>query len=347
MDNNVKPNRKFVKILTVIFIAGIVAGAFIAVRYITTYNKKNITGKVELYITDNTTYSEIIDTLRHKTESIRSFERCFKEVNPELKFAPGYYVFKSGATNKGVARAITKGWQTPIRLTLSGNIRGIERLSGILGKKMMRDSAEFSTYFNLPQNQTQYGFNKETFAAMFLPNTYEIYWTATPEQFTERMKKEYDKFWNSERLEKAEKLNLSPLQVSIIASIVCEESNYRPELPTIAGVYLNRLKRGMKLEADPTVKFALNDPGIKRILYKHLKTDSPYNTYKYAGLPPGPITIPSIASIDAVLNYQEHNYLYFCADASLNGTHKFARTLSEHNRNARAYQAAISKMRYK
>ncbi len=341
--NKIKEMPIYYKVLSAIFLAGIVFGAFIAVRYITTYNKKNITERVELYISEHTTYSQIIDTLKDKTKNIRSFERCFKGINPEHKLSTGYYTFKPGTTNKSVARAITKGWQTPIRLTLSGNIRGMEKLSSILGKKMMHDSAKFSAYFNLSGSYEKFGFSKETFAAMFLPNTYEIYWDATPEQFAERMKKEYDRFWNSERMEKAGKLNLTPLEVSILASIVCEESNYKPELPTIAGVYLNRLKRGMKLEADPTVKFALNDPGIKRILFKHLKVDSPYNTYKHTGLPPGPITIPSIAGIDAVLNYQEHKYLYFCADASLNGTHKFARTLSEHNRNARAYQYAISK----
>ncbi len=337
-------NKKLLyKILTAVFVLGIAAGAFIAIRYITDY-RKNAIGNFELYITNATTYTQLLDTLNDKLENVRSFEKCFKRENPECNLVPGYYKFRKEATNKSIARTLTKGWQTPIRLTLSGNIRGLERLSAILGKKMMHDSTEFSNFFNSSQNYEKYGFNKATFQSMFIPNTYEMYWTATPEQFAERMHKEYTKFWNSERRAKAENLGLTPVEVSILASIVCEESNYAPELPSIAGVYVNRLKRGIKLDADPTVKFALDNPGLKRILFRHLSVDSPYNTYKYAGLPPGPITIPSIAGIDAVLNYKQHDYLYFCANAKLDGTHKFARTLSEHNRNAREYQAAINKL---
>lgn len=230
-------------------------------------------------------------------------------------------------------------------LTLSGNIRNLEKLSGILGRKLACDSASFSQYFAKEEVWKENGFGKETFMAMFLPNTYEVYWTISPEKFVERMKKEYDKFWNGDRKAKAREIGLSELEVSILASIVCEETNYTPEMPRVAGVYMNRLKRGMKLDADPTVKFALGDPAIKRILFRHLKVDSPYNTYLNAGLPPGPITIPGIKGIDAVLNYENHNYLYFCANSNMDGTHKFARTLSEHNRNARAYQAALNRMK--
>jgi UPF0755 protein len=246
-----------------------------------------------------------------------------------------------------LARTLAKGWQTPYRVTLSGNIRGVEKLAGILGKKMMRDSAEFSNYFNSPKVWEECGLSQETFPIIFIPDTYEMYWTSTPEEFTKRMMKEYNKFWNEERTGKAKNLGMSKSEVSILASIVCEESNYNPELPSIAGVYINRLRRGMKLEADPTVKFALNDPTIKGILFKHLKVDSPYNTYRVQGLPPGPITIPSAAGIDAVLYYKQHDYLYFCANEKLDGTHKFARTLSQHNKNARAYQSAISKLKIK
>ena len=293
------------------------------------------------------TEDEVCDTIASKVKNIKSFKRCFKRENPSKKIAPGYYRFNENTTNKSLVRHLTNGWQTPYKLTLSGNIRGMEKLAGLLGKKMMYDSVEFINYFNNSEVWEKYNLSKERFQSIILPNTYEVYWTNTPEEFIDRMSKEYDKFWTPERLEKAKELNLSKEEVSILASIVCEESNYKPELPTIAGVYLNRLKRGMKLDADPTVKFAINDPTIKRILFKHLKVDSPYNTYKYAGLPPGPITIPSIAGIDAVLNYQKHNYLYFCANENLDGTHKFARTLSEHNRNARAYQAAINRLKLK
>ena len=322
----------------------IIASGFVALKYLND-NKKNVTEKFSLYIAPQTSVAELLDTLNGKLKSVNSFLKCLKRENPTGTLACGYYLFNKNTTNKAIARAITKGWQTPYRLTLSGNIRGLEKLAGLLGKRMMHDSTAFITYFNTPEVWAENGLKKETFATLFIPNTYEIYWNYTPEEFTKRMRREYDKFWTTARIEKAKELGMSREEISTLASIVCEESNYAPELATIAGVYLNRLKIGMRLEADPTVKFAMNDPGIKRILYKHLKVDSPYNTYRIYGLPPGPITIPSVAGIDAVLNYQKHNYLYFCANEKLDGTHKFARTLSEHNRNARAYQAAISKHR--
>lgn len=338
--------KKIKYIITGAVVLGAIAAAFVADRYFTDY-KKNVAEKFTLYIGPDTNISQITDTLEGKLLNLKSFQRCFRRENPSGNIAAGYYSIKVNTTNKQLARTLTKGWQTPYRLTLSGNIRGVEKLAGVLGKKMMRDSAEFSNWFNSPKVWEEYGLTQETFPTIFIPNTYEMYWTSTPEDFTKRMMKEYNKFWNEERTKKAEELGMSRTEVSILASIVCEESNYNPELPTIAGVYLNRLKRGMKLEADPTVKFALNDPGIKRILFKHLKVDSPYNTYKVQGLPPGPITIPSAAGIDAVLYYKQHDYLYFCANEKLDGTHKFARTLSQHNKNARAYQSAISKLKIK
>ena len=323
-----------------------VAAAFVAYRYFTDY-KENVAEKFSIYIYPDTDIDEVADSLSVKLLSMKSFRRCFKRENPMGDLAEGFYTIKKNTTNKQLARTLSKGWQTPYRVTLSGNIRGTEKLASILGKKMMRDSAQFSNWFNNPKVWDEMGLTQETFPVIFIPNTYEMYWTATPEEFTARMKKEYDKFWNEERTKKAEELGMTRTEVSILASIVCEESNYNPELSTIAGVYINRLKRGMRLEADPTVKFALNDPTIKRILFKHLKVDSPYNTYKVQGLPPGPITIPSAAGIDAVLYYKQHDYLYFCANENLDGTHKFARTLSQHNKNARAYQSAISKLKIK
>jgi UPF0755 protein len=240
---------------------------------------------------------------------------------------------------------LQKGWETPMMLTLSGNIRNLEKLSGILGRKLAADSAAFMEHFQKPEVWQENGFLKETFMAMFIPNTYEVYWTITPQKFVQRMRKEYDKFWNSERVAKANSIGLKPLEVSILASIVCEETNYVPEMPIVAGVYMNRLKKGIKLDADPTIKFALNDPSIKRIFLKHLEVDSPYNTYKHTGLPPGPITIPGTKGIDAVLNYQKHDFFYFCANANMDGTHKFAKNLHEHNRNAREYQAALNRLK--
>ena len=179
---------------------------------------------------------------------------------------------------------------------------------------------------------------------MFLPDTFEVYWTITPKELLLRFKKEYDRFWNRERLEKAVNIGLSPIEVSTLASIVSEESNLKEEQPVIAGVYLNRLRKNIPLQADPTIKFILNDPSVKRILNKHLSINSPFNTYKHAGLPPGPIVIPQKSTIDAVLDYKKHNYIYFCAKPTLDGSHNFAETLAEHNKNARAYQRVISRL---
>ncbi len=340
-------SKQYKKRLVKWFTAGalIVAclAAVILYNIYTTRYKNNVQEKFTLYITPQTTYASLVDTLDKYLSDTKTFERTFAKENPQQKLQTGRYVFKSGTNNLEITRAIRNGWQTPYRLTLSGNIRGVEKLASILGKRLMTDSLDFITYFNDPETWSKYGLTKETFISLFIPNTYEIYWNSNPEQFTKRMAKEHSKFWNEERSAKAKELGLSKEEVSTLASIVCEESNYSPELPAIAGVYLNRLRRGMKLDADPTVKYALNDPTIKRILFKHLKVDSPYNTYKHPGLPPGPITIPSTRGIDAVLNYERHNYLYFCANANLDGTHKFASTLSEHNRNAKAYQRAISR----
>lgn len=327
-------------------IIGAICGAasFLVPRYLNEY-KKSVGQKRVVFIPLDATYSQLLDSVSTAVLHMESFNKVASRANLESTFKPGRYVFTPDNSNKDIVRMLQKGWQQPMMLTLSGNIRNLERLSGILGRKLACDSAEFSQYFATEEVWKSNGFDKETFMAMFLPNTYEVYWTVTPQEFVERMKREYEKFWNEERTAKAKQIGLDKIEVSILASIVCEETNYVPEMPAVAGVYINRLNKGMKLDADPTVKFALGDPSIRRILLRHLKVDSPYNTYLNAGLPPGPITIPSIRGIDAVLDYQQHNYLYFCANANMDGTHKFARTLSEHNRNARAYQAALNKMK--
>lgn len=306
--------------------------------------QKNVQGAGFLYISPGATFETVKDSIYPYLKELNTFVTVAEKQKLPESFQPGRYRLTAGMKNIEMVRMLQKGWQTPMMLTLSGNIRTIGRLAAILGKKLAADSAAFAAVFSDSLVWSKYGFTQETFPALFIPNSYEVYWTITPNEFLERMKKEYDRFWTGQRLEKAKAIGLTATEVSILASIVCEESNHRPEQPAIAGVYMNRLKKGMKLDADPTVKFAVGDPTLRRILYKHLEVDSPYNTYKNTGLPPGPITIPGVSCLDAVLNYEQHKYFYFCADASLNGTHKFAETLSEHNRNARAYQAAVSKL---
>ncbi len=321
-----------------------IAAAAIAPSYLDRH-KANVSADIVLYVKDSTsTLPDICSMFAGGLKNQNSFARVAKRNNLEGNIKTGRYLFGKGSSNIEIVRALKFGWETPFNLTLSGNIRGLEKLSSILGKKMLYDSAAFSRYFNSPSTWEKFGTDKANFISLFIPNTYQVYWSYTPEEFTERMKKEYDRFWSGERDAKAKALGLTREEVSTLASIVCEESNHLPELPTIAGVYINRLRTGMKLDADPTVKFALGDPSLKRILYRHLTVDSPYNTYKYAGLPPGPITIPQISGIDAVLNYQKHNYYYFCASDKLDGTHKFAESSDRHNANARKYQNAISRL---
>lgn len=333
--------RKIIYGLTAALLVVMALNSMFIVKVINTYTK-NVKEKCVVYIRPGANFSDVIDSVSVHLKDKKSFVKTAEYKDLQTSFKPGRYLFVAGMKNWEIVRIIQNGWESPMKLTLSGNIRSKERMASILGRKLAADSAGFINYFNDTVVCGKYGLKPETFISLFIPNTYEVYWTMTPAQFVVRMNKEYDAFWTTERENKAKALGLSRTDVSTLASIVCEESNYAPEQPTIAGVYLNRLKRGMKLDADPTVKYAWNDPSIKRILFTHLEIDSPYNTYKNAGLPPGPITIPSITGLDAVLNYEQHDYLFFCANANLDGTHKFAKTLGEHNKNAREYQKAIS-----
>ena len=310
-----------------------------------TYLQPNIADTESvLLIYENDTKDSVISKLERIgiVHNINSFKAIADKRLSDESIKEGRYVFGKNADNRFIINSLINGWQTPGKLIIAGNIRSMEKLASIIGKQIEADSLELIAAFKDTSLIRKMGFTPETFPAMFIPNTYEVYWTISPERLVERLKKEYDNFWNEERLEKAKKTGLGIKEISTLASIVMEESNKTDEQPVIAGVYMNRLRKGIPLQADPTVKFALKDDSLKRILHKHLKIDSPYNTYKHRGLPPGPIAIPSISSIDAVLNYEHHDYLYFCADPSLNGYHNFAKTLREHNRNAREYRKAIS-----
>lgn len=310
--------------------------------------KGNTPGKnVTLYVYPGTSGKVLSEQLDSANAILNPWwfkvaSRAFK-LNDKVK--AGRYIITPAMTNRGLVRMFNLGLQSPHNLILSGNIRSMEKLASIISGKISSDSAKILQTLKDKTLIDSLGFDKYSFPGMFLLNTYEIYWTSSPKEIVLRLHSEYNKFWNQERQQKARDLNLSPIEVVTLASIVAEESNIKSEHPVIAGVYINRLKRGIPLQADPTIKYALNDPSIKRILYKHLEIDSPYNTYKIKGLPPGPITIPSPSVIDAVLDYSKHNYLYFCAKPSLDGSHNFASTLSAHNRNARAYQSAISKLK--
>ena len=269
----------------------------------------------------------------------------FKWVASQLKYKnikPGKYKIKQGMSNVELVRKLRAGDQEVVKLSFQ-NFRLISEFAGYVGKQLECDSAEIISKLDSIDLIREYGFNEENIFCMFIPNTYEFYWNTSALKFIDKMNEQYVKFWTEDRIAKAKKIELTKVEVSVLASIVDQEALVNKEMKTIAGVYMNRINRGMKLEADPTVIFAIGNFNIKRVLNKMLAHNSPYNTYKYNGLPPGPICMPSIAAIDAVLSYEKHNYIYFCAKEDFSGYHNYASNLAEHKKNAKKFQLALSK----
>ena len=334
------------KALWIILVVAVVlagAAAFVLGRYYIDNKKPNFTEEYVLYVRPETTLGQIADSLQVRAGMIRpkSLERAFKEVDASSKLKPGRYVIDTTATSIYVARMLVFGWQTPQNLVLSGTMRNKGRIAKKISTQMMVDSASVAQALDSAEFLKGYGFTPENVFAMILPDTYQMYWTASVEDIFDRLKKEYDAFWTEDRLTKAKAQGLSKMQVSVMASIVSGETLKEFEYPVIAGVYLNRYKKKMKLQADPTIAFCF-DYTLDRILKKHLTVDSPYNTYKHVGLPPAPINVPPKACLDAVLNPDKHGYIFFCASPSFDGTHRFAVTYSEHLKNAREFQRALT-----
>jgi len=329
-------------------LAALVLAGLAILNFYSTFYDNNVSAdgpEKDIRVRRGYTYAQMLDAVRQSgaIADEKSFLRAARAMKLEDGFRPGLYRFRKGMGNKALVRTLQKGWQQPVRLVIPGYYRSLDRFADFLGEQLEAGRDDFLGTLTDASVAQQYGFTPETFIGMFIPNTYEVWWTATPEEFVERMHSEYEKFWTDERDAKALAIGLTRQQVSTLASIVIEETKNGPEMPRVAGVYMNRLHRDMPLQADPTVLYAVGDPGIKRVLNRHLEIDSPYNTYKYAGLPPGPITMPPVSAIDAVLNYERHDYLYFCAKDNFDGTHAFAKTLSAHNENARRYQRALSR----
>lgn len=259
----------------------------------------------------------------------------------DTRIHTGRYAIRPNENVYHVFSRLYRGYQEPTNLTI-GNVRTLDRLARNVGRQLMIDSAEIATVLNDSAFRQKLGYSKETMPTLFIPETYQVYWDMSVDDFFLRMQKEHDKFWNRERRAKATTLGMTPEEVSTLASIVEEETNNTEEKPMVAGLYINRLQKGMPLQADPTIKFALQDFGLRRITNEHLDVKSPYNTYLNAGLPPGPIRIPSPVGIDAVLNYARHEYIYMCAKEDFSGTHNFASNYAEHMRNARKYWKALN-----
>lgn len=321
-------------------------GGFVLGRYYSDNRKPNFSKEYVLYVRPGTDVQEVMDSLQSGAGVLRpkSIERTIRKMDVAAAMKPGRYVVEPSATSIYVARMLVYGWQTPQMMTLSGTIRSKGRIAKKISTQMMVDSASVASVLDSAEFLERYGFTPENVFAMILPDTYEMYWTASVEEIFDRLHKEYESFWTPERDAKAKAQGLSRMDVSILASIVSGETLKDFEYPKIAGVYLNRYKKGMKLQADPTVCFCF-DYKLDRVLKKHLTIDSPYNTYKYVGLPPAPINVPPKACLDAVLNPDSHGYIYFCASPAFDGTHRFAVTYSEHLKNARAFQRELTARR--
>ena len=342
-------NSKFFKkiLVWILFV-----GSFVAAALIVTHNSfygSAIKQNKAVYVTNQTVYSDLAAEIKQNLSNplkVRAFDFYASHLNLESRIKVGHYILKEDMSVISIVRMLVLGEQTPINLVI-GEARTLPQLAGKISKQIMADSAAILGVMRNREVKAELGYKHDSLIAMFVPNTYQVYWTVTPEKLLERMKRESNAFWNEGRKAKLEAIGMSSYQVMTLASIVYEETKNRGEMPKIAGVYVNRLRKRMPLQACPTVKYAMGDFSLTRILHKHLQTVSPFNTYRNAGLPPAPICIPSVAAIDAVLNYEKSSYLYFCAKPEFDGTHNFAKTLSEHNANSRKYNEALKRLKSK
>ncbi|WP_104736127.1 endolytic transglycosylase MltG [Hanstruepera ponticola] len=337
------------KILWAIALIGLAVAAYFAYYVYSAMFEPNTAfnnEKAYIYIPTNATYDEVREQLVPLLKDIDKFDALAERKQYTSNVRAGRYAIKKGMSNNDIINSIRIN-NIPVTVVFN-NQESLEKLAGRISSQIETDSTSLIKAMKDEAFLTQNGFSNYTALGMYLPNSYQFEWNTSAEQFRERMLMEYQRFWTDARIAKAKNLNMSQNDVMTLASIVYEESKKKEEQPRVAGVYVNRLKLGMPLQADPTLKFAAyqlpeyQNTVIKRVLNKHKEIESSYNTYKYAGLPPGLIAMPDISAIDAVLNYEKHNYLYFAADAKRVGYHKFAKTLSQHNANAREYQRYLS-----
>lgn len=308
----------------------------------------SITETTYLYIRPGDSLDDVCKQLESEAhpKTLKGFRLLSSFYKYDEHIRSGRYAVKADDNMFRLVRRLSTGQQSPVNLIVP-SVRTMEKLAGSISSRLMLDSATIVSALKDSVFCKQQGYTPQTIACLFIPNTYQVYWDMDIDEFFARMQKEHKRFWNDERTEKAKRTGLTPEQVSTLASIVDEETAKNDEKPMIAGLYINRLKKNMLLQADPTVKFACGDFGLRRILNKHLTVDSPYNTYKYIGLPPGPIRIPSITGIESVLNHTNHDYLYMCAKEDFSGYHNFAKTMSGHLQNAQRYQRELNRRNIK
>ena len=342
-------SKKWIFIILSIVLFTLLVGYLLVGRALWNVNVNIREEEKEILIPTKSSFEDVVKILTDS--SILLNEKSFRTVAKLMKYdkdivPAGKYIIKNNISNRELVSKLRSGDQDPQKVVIN-NIRTIYDLAGKASKYFESDSITFLNYLTDSAVANQLGFITENFLTMFIPNTYEMFWTTTPEKFVSRMKKEYENFWSEEKTNNIRENNLDKTQAYIVASIVEKESNYDPERPTIAGVYINRLRIGEKLQADPTVVFATGDFTIQRVLYSHLEMDSPYNTYKYAGLPPGPICMPSIASLNSVINAEKHSYMFFCAKPDNSGLHTFAKDYEEHQKNAAAFAQWLNTLNIK
>lgn len=340
----------FHKIFHFLLIVIIILAGYYSFKLYQTFYKTNVwlDGKktISIYIPKNADFNDVKKLLYEKGIIINrnTFEWLAKYKKYDKHIISGRYVFLPDMNNYDIINILRSGKQKPVKVVFN-SIRTKEKFASVISKQIEADSASIIKLLNDSVYLSKFNFNTQSIYGMFIPNTYEFYWNTSAKKFMKRMFKEYNKFWNKKRREKADELKLSLNEISTLASIIEQETSKNQEKPVIAGVYINRLKRKWRLQADPTLIFALGDYNIRRVLDEYKNIDSPYNTYKYAGLPPGPICFPSISSIDAVLNYEKHKYFYFCAKEDLSGYHNFASSYSGQLKNAKKYRKALNKLK--
>lgn len=335
------------KAILALVIVLLLAGGFFSWRFYSWIFLPNTPASLEnaiVLVPQGSTVNSLVDSLT--SSALISNAKSFKWVARRMSFddtrvKTGRYAVDPHMSNRDLITRLRLGEQKPVDLVVTPTLT-FNRMANRIAGQLMLDSASLVEYVRDTFLVSQKQFSDTNLVSLFIPNTYEVFWNTSPSALTSRMLREYTRFWNNSRLQAAERIGLNPDEVYTLASIVERETHVPEERPIVAGLYLNRLKRNMALQADPTVLFANGDFGIRRVLYKHLEVDSPYNTYKYPGLPPGPISMASISSIDAVLNPRAHNFYYMCAKPGANG-HVFAETLSQHNRNAREYQRWLTR----
>ncbi len=348
ITTRMKPKRpgKIGIIILVIIGLLIVVGGFIGHKGYRWFMSPNLltssTDEEYLYIPTGSDFDDVVQllTFREWLDNSDSFVKVAQLMGFDKSVKAGRFKLKPGMSNYELVVLLRSGAQSAVNVTFH-NVRNPYQLAGVVARKIEADSVSIVKVIENDSLIASLGYNRNTLMALFIPDTYQFFWNTSANQWLTRMHTEYGKFWNKQRLQKADSLGLTLIDVSTLASIVDEETVKRDEKPLVAGLYLNRLRIGMPLQADPTIKFALGDFAIRRILKKDLEIDSPYNTYKNAGLPPGPIRIPSIDGIDAVLNAKDHNYLYMCAKDDFSGYHNFAVTFKQHQQNAVNYQRAL------